>query len=85
MAAGQAVLVSARPEDFVLSAGPPAEGLNALKGKIAHRVFLGEVVDYLIDTGEGEIRVRAKPELEFHIGQAIQLGIPPQKSVALPA
>ncbi len=85
VAAGQAVLVSARPEDFVLSAGPPAEGLNGLKGKIAHRVFLGEVVDYLIDTGEGEIRVRTKPELEFHIGQAIQLGIPPQKSVALPA
>jgi hypothetical protein len=48
-------------------------------------VFLGEVVDYLIDTGDGEIRVRAKPELEFHIGQAIQLGVPPQKSVALPA
>jgi iron(III) transport system ATP-binding protein len=85
VAAGQAVLVSARPEDFALSGGPLADGLNALKGKITHRVFLGEVVDYLIDTGEGEIRVRAKPEAEFSIGQAVQLGVSPQKSVALPA
>ena len=85
LAAGQTVLVSARPEDFVLSTGSPTDGLNALKGKITHRVFLGEVVDYLIDTSDGELRVRAKPEAEFTIGQAIQLGIPPLKSVALPA
>jgi iron(III) transport system ATP-binding protein len=82
---GQAVLVSARPEDFVLHDKPPGDGLNALAGKITHRVFLGEVVDYLIDTGEGEIRVRAKPELDFTIGQAVHVGVPPQKSVALPA
>jgi hypothetical protein len=29
--------------------------------------------------------VRAKPELEFTIGQAVHLGVSPQKSVALPA
>ena len=83
--AGQDVLVSARPEDLQLFDKPPGDGLNALTGKIAHRVFLGEVVDYLIDTGEGEIRVRAKPELDFHIGQAVHLGVPPQKCVALPS
>jgi iron(III) transport system ATP-binding protein len=82
---GQAVLVSARPEDLVLSENRPADGLNVLAGKIAHRVFLGEVVDYLIDTGEGEIRVRSKPELDFRIGQQINIGVPPQKCVALPS
>jgi iron(III) transport system ATP-binding protein len=82
---GQAVLVSARPEDFTLFQVPPGNGLNVLTGKITHRVFLGEVVDYLIDTGEGEIRVRAKPELEFSMGQAVHLGVSPQKSVALPS
>jgi iron(III) transport system ATP-binding protein len=82
---GQSVLVSARPEDLVLSENQPANGLNVLAGKIAHRVFLGEVVDYLVDTGEGEIRVRTKPELDFRIGQQVHVGVSPQKCVALPS
>jgi iron(III) transport system ATP-binding protein len=82
---GEAVLVSARPEDLALSHVPPGDGLNALKGTVTHRVFLGEVVDYLLDTGEGEIRVRAKPEADFSIGQAVHVGVSPQKCVALPS
>jgi iron(III) transport system ATP-binding protein len=85
VSAGQSVLVSARPEDFGLYESPPADALNVLSGKITHRVFLGEVVDYLIDIGQGEIRVRAKPELDFRVGQTVHLGVPPQKCVALPA
>jgi iron(III) transport system ATP-binding protein len=85
VAPGQSVLVSARPEDFTLYDRSPGDGLNVLAGKIAHRVFLGEVVDYLVDVGEGEIRVRAKPEFDFRIGQAVQVGVSPQKCVALPS
>jgi iron(III) transport system ATP-binding protein len=85
VAPGQSVLVSARPEDFVLSEGKPGDGLNVLAGKIVHRVFLGEVVDYLVDTGEGEIRVRAKPEFDFRVGQPVQVGVSPNKCVALPS
>jgi len=86
VAAGQSVLVSARPEDFVLSDRlHGGDGPNVLAGKIAHRVFLGEVVDYLVDTGEGEIRVRAKPELDFRVGQLVQISVSPQKCVALPS
>jgi iron(III) transport system ATP-binding protein len=85
VAAGQDVLVSARPEDFTLSDKPPGDGLNALTGKVLHRVFLGEVVDYLVDAGDAEIRIRTKPEAEFHIGQAVHVGVPPQKCVALPS
>jgi iron(III) transport system ATP-binding protein len=82
---GMEVLVSARPEDLQLSEKSLPDGLNTLAGKITHRVFLGEVADYLIDAGGQELRVRAKPELEFHIGQAVTIGIPPQKCVALPS
>jgi iron(III) transport system ATP-binding protein len=82
---GQAVLVSARPEDLVLSEKQPEDGLNVLAGKITHRVFLGEVVDYLVETADGEIRVRTKPELDFTIGQPIHIGVSPQKCVALPS
>jgi iron(III) transport system ATP-binding protein len=85
VAPGQAVLVSARPEDLVLYENQPGDGLNVLAGKIAHRVFLGEVVDYLVDTGDGEIRVRTKPELDFRVGQPVHVGVSPQKCVALPS
>ena len=87
VAAGQDVLVSARPEDFTLSDKPPGDGLNALTGKIAHRVFLGEVVDYLVDTGDGEIRVRAKPEAGIpHRPGASHVGrLAAENAVALPS
>ncbi len=83
--AGQSVLVSARPEDLALSATSPGDGVNSLTGKIAHRVFLGEVVDYLIDTEGAEIRVRTKPEHEFNIGQPVHVSVSPQKCVGLPS
>jgi iron(III) transport system ATP-binding protein len=83
--AGQPVLVSARPEDLSLSEKLPGDGLNILAGKIAHRVFLGEVVDYLVDTGGAEIRVRTKPELDFRIGQPVHVSVSPQKCVGLPS
>ncbi len=82
--AGQAVLVTARPEDLMLFEAQPPEGLNVLSGKVANRVFLGEVVDYVVDLGDGELRVRARPEFDFHIGQAVNIGVSPQKCVALP-
>jgi iron(III) transport system ATP-binding protein len=82
---GQAALVSARPEDFVLCENRPGDGYNVLAGKIVHRVFLGEVVDYLVDTIDGEIRVRVKPECDFRVGQQVHVGVPPQKCVALPS
>jgi iron(III) transport system ATP-binding protein len=85
VASGQDVLVSARPEDFTLSDKPVGDGLNALTGKVLHRVFLGEVVDYLIDAGDAEIRVRTKPEAEFSTGQSVHVGVSPQKCVALPS
>jgi iron(III) transport system ATP-binding protein len=82
---GQKVLVSARPEDMALSETPPAVGMNVLKGRIAHRVFLGEVVDYLVEAGGGEIRVRTKPELDFRVGQAVHVSISPGRCVGLPS
>jgi iron(III) transport system ATP-binding protein len=83
---GQAVLVSARPEDLALSEKSPGDGFNVLAGKIAHRVFLGEVVDYLVDTGsDTEIRVRTKPEHDFRVGQSVHVSVSPNKCVGLPS
>ena len=85
VAPGQAVLVTARPEDLVLYDKAPGDGLNVLTGKVAGRVFLGDVIDYVVESGEGEIRVRARPEFSFRVGQAVHVGVSPQKCVGLPS
>jgi iron(III) transport system ATP-binding protein len=84
LGAGQKVLVTARPEDLILFEGAPPDGLNVLTGRIANRVFLGEVVDYIVDLGDGELRVRARPEFDFRVGQPVNVGVSPQKCVGLP-
>jgi iron(III) transport system ATP-binding protein len=88
ISAGMKALVTARPEDVVLLDTAPAnaaplDGLNVLKGTIANRVFLGEVVDYVVDLGDREFRARVRAD-DFHIGQAVMIGVPPQKCVGLP-
>jgi iron(III) transport system ATP-binding protein len=84
VAAGMKAYVTARPEDVALleGAGKAPEGANVLKGKIINRVFLGEVVDYIVDLGDRELRARARAD-DFQIGQAVTVCVPPQKCVGL--
>jgi iron(III) transport system ATP-binding protein len=82
---GQKVVVSARPEDLMLYAAPPGEGLNMLAGTVAGRVFLGDVIDYMVDVGETQLRIRARPEHAFRVRESVHIGIAPQKCVGLPA
>ena len=84
IASGMKAFVTARPEDIILyngAAAPPGDA-NALKGKIVNRVFLGEVVDYIVDLGDRELRARVRSD-DFQIGQTVTLGVPPQKCVGL--
>jgi iron(III) transport system ATP-binding protein len=81
---GQPVVVTARPEDLSISEKHPGDSLNVFAGKVAHRVFLGEVTDYFVDLGEGrEIRVRAAPDVDLGIGRPVHVGIRPQQCVGL--
>jgi iron(III) transport system ATP-binding protein len=82
---GQKVVVTARPEDLVLSPSPPGEGQNVLAGTVSGRVFLGDVIDYIVDVGEAPLRVRARPEHAFRVRESVHIGIAPQKCVGLPS
>jgi iron(III) transport system ATP-binding protein len=79
--AGARVVMAARPEDFALTDQRPEGDLNVLTGKIAHRVFLGELIDYIVDHGSGEIRVRARPDLDLAVGRAVHVAIAPRKCI----
>jgi iron(III) transport system ATP-binding protein len=81
---GTKAFVTARPEDITLydAGGAPPAGSNALRGKIVNRVFLGEVVDYIVDLGDRELRARVRSD-DFQIGQTVTLAVPAQKCVGL--
>ena len=74
-----------RRDGAVVGSGAAAatHDANQLKSKIVNRVFLGEVVDYVIDLGDREWRARARSD-DFQVGQAAIIAVPPQKCVALP-
>lgn len=82
---GQSVLVTARPEDLGLRAGAPNGEANKLRGTIGNRIFLGEVVDYVIETDGGDIRARLRTDDEFTVGQTVTVELPAEKCVGLPA
>jgi iron(III) transport system ATP-binding protein len=85
--AGQKVAVSIRPENVELAGatGPvPAEGRNVLDGRIAERVFLGEVIDYLVAVGGQELRVRSNAQNDFPVGETVRLCVRPAHCLALP-
>jgi iron(III) transport system ATP-binding protein len=81
--AGQKVVITARPEDLMLYAAPPGDGLNALTGTVSGRIFLGDVIDYMVDIGDAELRIRARPEHDFRVRQSVHIGVAPQKCVGL--
>jgi iron(III) transport system ATP-binding protein len=65
-AAGEQVVVSARPEHITLSAGTNgAGGANRWHGRVEARAFLGEVVDHVVSVGPGEIRVRCNSTISI--------------------
>jgi iron(III) transport system ATP-binding protein len=82
-AASQQVMIVIRPEDVQLATEAPVDTTNIFEGRIANRVFLGEVIDYLVDVGGEELRVRARPEWDFNIGTAIHVILPPAKCVGI--
>jgi iron(III) transport system ATP-binding protein len=71
--AGDAVVVSARPEHIALSTDRNGGGPNRWSGRVGARAFLGEVVDHVVAVGGTEIRVRCNSTIS----------IPPETDVTL--
>jgi iron(III) transport system ATP-binding protein len=71
--AGDAVVVSARPEHIALTTGSNGGGPNRWVGRVGARAFLGEVVDHVVAVGDTEIRVRCNSTIS----------IPPETDVTL--
>jgi iron(III) transport system ATP-binding protein len=68
---GQAVEVAIRPESIRLEPAARAER-PGLVGKVSESTFLGNIVDYQVDLGDGTaLRVQTHPLEQFAVGDAV--------------
>jgi iron(III) transport system ATP-binding protein len=82
LAAGDAVMLSVRPEDVYLSEARP-QGANVWEGTVDQKVFLGETVDFQVLVNGRRLQSRAHPSLRTRVGEPIFIRIDAEKCVAL--
>ena len=78
------VYVSIRPEDLELHACRPRDALNVLEGRVALISYLGNFVEYVVESGGREWRVQVHPHDLFDIGAEVFLELPPACCLCLP-
>ena len=82
------VLVSLRPESLHLepSAGAGAAGPNRMAGRVTHAASAGPVGECRVDVGGAELTAHlvGRARLEFAVGDAVTVEVPPDAVVLLP-
>ena len=67
---GDAASASMRPLELALSATRPDAAANAYEGKIAERIFLGDLTEYLVQSGAIRWRVHVASANRFAVGDS---------------
>jgi iron(III) transport system ATP-binding protein len=82
--AGADVVLTVRPEGVELSE-TATPGINAWRGTVDQKVFLGEAIDFRVRIGDRLLLSRTHPRLTTRIGHSIHVAIAPEKVLALRA
>jgi iron(III) transport system ATP-binding protein len=78
--AGARVAISIRPEDVELTENRPA-GENVWQGTVEQKIFLGEAIDFRVQTGGRTLLSRQHPTLRTPVGGTIFVRVNPEKCV----
>ncbi len=84
---GAAATVAIRPEAFSFAApsGGAAAGENRLKGTVVDATFLGNIIDYIVDVGDGlTLRVQGERRVFRDVGSEVVLTVPVEDCVIIP-
>jgi ABC-type Fe3+/spermidine/putrescine transport system ATPase subunit len=86
--AGARCIVCVRPENAVVD-GAPAEGRNAVSGRIAFAAYLGNTLRYDVDLGQGAVFKTDVGDPWHHkelpTGSEVRVSFPVTSTVAIPA
>jgi iron(III) transport system ATP-binding protein len=83
IASGSKILVSVRPESFVVSPSKTASNANVLHGNVDKTVFLGDLIDCQIQVGAQLVRAKLHPTSEVSQGDNVYLYFEPEACIAL--
>lgn len=61
------------------------DGVSTLRGNVSERLFVGEMIDYVVTAGGAELRVRGSPHQAVALGEPVELRVRPEHCLALPA
>jgi iron(III) transport system ATP-binding protein len=78
--AGQAIVVSVRPEHVVIGEDR-GSAANMLAGTVKTNIFLGFYQDLEIAAGEVTLEARAHPALDLPVGAMVSISIAPERCV----
>ncbi len=81
---GDRVVLSIRLEDLEISEQKPDQ-VNALRGTVHQKVFLGDNLEFQVKFGERVLQARVHPSLRTPIGEPIWGWVQPEKSVVVRA
>jgi iron(III) transport system ATP-binding protein len=76
------VLITFRPEAVSLSR-QPMDGINALRGEVVTVTFVGDAVEYVINVGDMEVRVKGDPFDTAAAGDPVWLRVPPVRCLVI--
>lgn len=81
---GEAVLISIRPQNVLISREPAANARNVFRGKVRVSVFLGEYVDCQIEVGDDLLRAHMHPRLRISRGEEVFVHLPRELCTVVP-
>ncbi len=76
------MLIAFRPEAVTI-ARQQMEGINALRGDVVSVTFVGDAVEYVINVGGMEVRVKGEPFDAATVGETIWLRVPPTRCLVI--
>jgi iron(III) transport system ATP-binding protein len=84
---GPVATVAIRPEAFSFATGSMSghDGENRLKGTVVEAIFLGNIIDYMVDVGDGlTVRVQGERRAFRDVGSEAVLAVPVADCVIMP-
>jgi len=75
---GATALVSIRPLELALAASRPESSTNAFEGRVTDRIFLGDLTEYYVQSGEMRWRVHVASSRSFSPGDVVWVSFAPE-------